>query len=265
MDFYPAYYSIIQFCPDRGRSEAANVGVLLFCPALAFVGAKTATGNERVSRFFGKNSFDPARLKLIKRAFEQRIRERFEWPEGLADLEHLIASRANDLQLTAARSMKTANPEADLDGLFRELVEERRSSRERALPVAFARLRTALRAPGLKERIAFNTKIEVPVLGRELAIPYAYQNGALNLVKPHAFRGAVESVTRQASELAVEGDLLRRHSDLMPRQLIVIPAYMDESREASESISELFAEYHVRVVAEEHVDDLVNEIAQTAH
>ena len=25
------YYSLIQFCPDRFRSEAANVGVLVFC------------------------------------------------------------------------------------------------------------------------------------------------------------------------------------------------------------------------------------------
>lgn len=35
------YYSIIQYCPDLSRFEAANVGVLLFCPERAFLKALT--------------------------------------------------------------------------------------------------------------------------------------------------------------------------------------------------------------------------------
>jgi hypothetical protein len=81
MAHYPAYYSIIQYCPDRGRAEAANVGILVLCPALGFVNARTAAGNDRVRRFFGSDSFDRERLKLVKRAIEQRVRERFDWSE----------------------------------------------------------------------------------------------------------------------------------------------------------------------------------------
>ena len=31
------YYCIIQYCPDLGRLEAANIGVLLFCPDRGFL------------------------------------------------------------------------------------------------------------------------------------------------------------------------------------------------------------------------------------
>jgi hypothetical protein len=47
------YYSIIQHCPHLGRFEAANVGVLLFCPERHFLQAITARNNSRVIRFFG--------------------------------------------------------------------------------------------------------------------------------------------------------------------------------------------------------------------
>ena len=33
-------YSLIQYCPDLGRLEAANVGVLLFCPEPHFLKAQ---------------------------------------------------------------------------------------------------------------------------------------------------------------------------------------------------------------------------------
>ena len=37
------YYSLIQYCPDLGRLEAANVGVLLFCPERGFLKFSTRT------------------------------------------------------------------------------------------------------------------------------------------------------------------------------------------------------------------------------
>ena len=53
MSSHRAYYSIIQFCPDRGRAEAANVGVLSPCPELGFVvpGRRRCTAR---AKFFGK-------------------------------------------------------------------------------------------------------------------------------------------------------------------------------------------------------------------
>ena len=58
------YYSIIQYCPDLSRLEAANIGVLLFCPEVRFIRAKTSAGNDRIRRFFGTDILDKERLAL---------------------------------------------------------------------------------------------------------------------------------------------------------------------------------------------------------
>jgi len=34
MTAHKGYYSVVQYCRDRSRLEAANTGVLLFCPEL---------------------------------------------------------------------------------------------------------------------------------------------------------------------------------------------------------------------------------------
>lgn len=272
MSFHPAYYSIIQFCPDRGRAEAANVGVLLLCPELGFVGARTSEHDRRVKKFFGSASVDWKRLRLIEHAIEARVRDDYDWSEGLPALERFISTRANDIQLTPARSMKTADPEVDLDVLFRELVDvgpelARVAAMQAAHPepAAFVRLDAGLRTSGVKERIRFGEHIRVPILGKELEVPYVYENGVINLVKPYQFRGGSKTVTKDASELAVEGDLLQRYPAERPRQLIVLPAFTGQSEKAAEQVETLFGEYKVRVVHEDEVDSFLAEVAMTAH
>ena len=122
MNSHRAYYSIIQFCPDRGRAEAANLGVLLLCPELGFAQARMSPSNHRIKQFFGSESFDAKRLQLMKRAIEVQVREKYDWSQGLDDLNRFISSRANDIQLTPARPMTTSNPTLDIETLFNELV-----------------------------------------------------------------------------------------------------------------------------------------------
>jgi len=45
------YYWIIQYCPDLGRLEAANIGVLLFCPDRE-IKARMASDNGRIRHFW---------------------------------------------------------------------------------------------------------------------------------------------------------------------------------------------------------------------
>ena len=70
MNPQPGYYSLIQYCPDHSRLEAANVGVLLFCPPLDFLDIRLSEDSERLQRFFGKDSFDPGRVESAKKALE---------------------------------------------------------------------------------------------------------------------------------------------------------------------------------------------------
>ncbi|HWB02533.1 MAG TPA: DUF3037 domain-containing protein [Verrucomicrobiales bacterium] len=48
------YYSLIQYCPDRRRMEAANIGVLLFCPAPHCLIARLPPNNDRFVTFSGR-------------------------------------------------------------------------------------------------------------------------------------------------------------------------------------------------------------------
>src|SRR5688500_1973198 len=100
------YYSIIQYCPDRSRMEAANVGVLLFCPEVKFLDVMTAPGNDRIRRFFGTKNVDLGVVELAKRAMQARVRSSRAAFEALEDLVTFIESRANQLRLTPPRPVK---------------------------------------------------------------------------------------------------------------------------------------------------------------
>ena len=116
------YFSLIQFCPDASRLEAANVGVVLLCPDLNFLEARTSRGNARVQRFFGSDSFNPASLNSAKRAMVARLKVEWKVAPTLKQFQHFVDTRANEIKLTAPRPVKVFDPAADLQRLFDELV-----------------------------------------------------------------------------------------------------------------------------------------------
>src|SRR5262245_17288017 len=122
MSGYPGHYSLIQYCPDPSRAEAANVGVLLFCPSLDFIEARTAGGNDRVRRFFRGQPMDLEQVNVMKRSIERRLRVEADRFKTFEDLQNFVESRANDIVLTAPRSVKVLDPKGELDQLFAELV-----------------------------------------------------------------------------------------------------------------------------------------------
>lgn len=115
------YYSILQYVPDVERAEGVNIGVVLICPERNFRKVKTTKDNARVVRFFGTSAgFDGQRLTIFKQALEERIAA----IQTLEELQRFVETRANHLRLIAPRSIKVAEPEAELDQLFAALVEE---------------------------------------------------------------------------------------------------------------------------------------------
>ncbi|MFN5907792.1 MAG: DUF3037 domain-containing protein [Planctomyces sp.] len=67
------YYSIVQYCPDLSRLEAANIGVLLFCPDSGFLKVLTSANNGRIIRFFGSAGHDWKRINTIKSGLQDRL------------------------------------------------------------------------------------------------------------------------------------------------------------------------------------------------
>lgn len=116
------YYSLIQYCPDLGRLEVANIGVLLFCPERQFLKAMTTQSNARIIQFFGQKGHDWVRIDAFKKGLEYRLTLENASIKSLEDLHRFIDQRANLLQITSPRSMKVTRPEEDLKALFEELV-----------------------------------------------------------------------------------------------------------------------------------------------
>lgn len=267
MTAYKGYYSLIQFCPDPSRAEVANVGVLLFCPELNFISAHVSSGNDRVRRFFGSENADAKRLKAAKLGIKDRLeteRSRF---RSLEDLEKFIRTRANELVITEPRSMKVRDPQKQLGELFEELVGGRaREARESA--TEFPELHKIFGKPSIASRIHRDMEVTVPIVNRMLEIPYGYQNGVMNLVKPQRLHAGSVGLDR-AMTLALEGELLQRLPDEEgnERKLIVC-LFADDSnrgRETEQQAKDILGYKQVRALTPSGLFEFGLEVEAQAH
>ncbi|MEX2213491.1 MAG: DUF3037 domain-containing protein [Phycisphaeraceae bacterium] len=258
------YYSLVQFCPDLSRAEAVNVGVLLFCPQRGFIAARTQHSNERVRKFFGADTFDGERLNAAKEALEKRLQTEHDRFSSVDDLNRFISTRANELVLTAPRSVKVDDPDEDIELLFAELVGGR--AKRRPKPSLLLKLDEALRRPSLLSKVKYGEKVNVPIINRVLDIPYTYRNGERRLVKPQLF--GPSNAIGSAMQLAIEGDLLHKHpTGEGKRQLIVVSDTQGVEKPADlrRTISTLFSDYNVRTIWPEQIAAFADEVEKVAH
>ena len=264
------YYSILQFVPDLERSEGANVGVVLFCPDKHFLKVQTATGNDRVRRFFGPEEtveLDIDRLNALKAAFEERVAVEAATVRTFDEFRQFIDSRANQMLLTAPRPIKVLDPQTELATLFEVLVGGRRRRGERLHPTPEQELSESLDRligeRGLNDRVQRNVRIESLLLDRTLVFPVAYRNGSLNVVQPASFEGAKDRNIQLACELAVEGaDLIERPD---PVKLNVLGSFKPNETESLEHVRALLLKYNVALHTGSDLERLVREIEETAH
>ena len=74
MESSKGYYSLIQYCPDLARLEAANIGVNLFCPDLGSIRAKvSARKRQDPTIFSGSQDDDWAQINTVKNTIVNRL------------------------------------------------------------------------------------------------------------------------------------------------------------------------------------------------
>lgn len=264
------FYSVVQYCPDRFRAEAVNVGLVLLCVDPHVVRVRMTGNLDRVRKLFAISKPDLKNLKVSTDGLASRIENSANELRTSDDLAAFAASRANDLRLTEPRLAKLDKVEDDLERLFSQLVERHSTARLAEVSPAevlppklgevFYRLQQARKIwqPGT---------ILVPVYKRRLEIPYAYQNGVVNLVKPHVFP-ANKWAESQAATLAINGDLIQRHPvDGEKQKLIVVSTQEtpEQAREINEHVEPLFKEYSVRLIRPGDADAFAIEVEKSAH
>jgi hypothetical protein len=257
------YYFLIQYCPDLARDEAANVGVVLFCPELHFLKARTARSNDRIRQFFRPARPDWTRINVVKQFVERRLtidRDQF---HDLASLERFAATLANAVRMTKPRAIAVSDPEMELNRLFEELVGDRvrwRSARIRRI------LDCSFRAADVAPYIQRNLTVALPGFERTVRVPYAFQNGRLNLIQVACFRDLTAgAIIQKAGRYAFEGDLLYRHRDstLGDLQLIVVGQFASEQKDIAVAVAEILEDARTELYTTKEIDRLLDVIRTT--
>lgn len=264
MSSIKGYYSIIQYCPDLGKAEAANVGVLLFCPEKMFLRALIAPNNRRIIRFFGSKGHDWGRINSFKRGLEDRLEKESRAITSLDDLQQFIAMRANVLQISRPSPTKVQDPQDDLRKLFEEIIgEPARPARGTSLRGYVAE---RLAGPDLERKVLHDVKITVPVLQKEVEIPFAFQNGRFNLITPVRFgaQNPDQSVVT-ACKYAVEGKSLYddTNSKWGDMQLVVLGQFRAKDEDTPVKVNRILGEHRVRLIKLDDLSSLVDEIRRT--
>jgi hypothetical protein len=258
------FYSIIQFVPDLDRAEGANIGVVLSVPSLGYLDVKMAPDNEAPKQRFRPSSIDEARLDLAKEGIVTRIlREGGDWKYS-DDLVRFANCEGNHISLLSPRTILTKAPAADLEKLFRRLIHIEARHR-RTLPKPTLDELKDLKFSGVPLRE--NVEVELPKF-KPLVFPFAYKNGALNLILPEAFPLEAGDAEKKASELAVKGHIL--HKRLSPegdlQKLVVIGAFHENiSEDVRDRIGYIFEQQDSRLVQAEQMEEFTEEVRQQAH
>jgi hypothetical protein len=265
MNAHKGYYSVVQYCPDRSRLEAANIGVLLFCPELGYLCARTSRDNARIRRFFRSEGHDWERINSFKQGIEERLDAERPNIRTLEDLERFITTRGNEFQITVPRTLKVREPDTDIAELFEELVggEHHRARGANLRRILEKKFSTA----GVERKIEKEITVNVPIFNRDVQVPYAFQNGRLHLIRPVRFEGRdIARAMNTACKYAVEGESLYNSPDprLGKLQLVVVGGFHAKQGQAQEDVRRILEEHTVQLFGISDLPKLIEEIRQTA-
>jgi len=247
--------------------EAANIGVILFCPERGFIRAKTAQGNDRIRRFFGSQDNDWTQINAIKNSIENRLEVASQHFKSLEDLSNFISTRANEVQITPPRPMKVLEPKKDLEELYEELVGGRsRQPLKHAAPPVEKALSKTFREKEVEDFIQKDVTVTVPAFRSSLTVPFGFQNGRFNLIQPVRFKQTTETrVVDIACRHAVEGHSLYNHPDkkLGKLKLVVVGSFAPESSEHEDVVNNILTENNVSLYTLKNLQSLIEEIRTT--
>jgi hypothetical protein len=265
MNSAKGYYSIIQYCPDPSRLEAVNIGVALFCPELRFLRARFGHRKTRIRQLFGKQDWEFVALQ--QSAIEARLAREREAFEKLEDFEAYVSRRANALTLTSPRPVKVENPEWELKNLLRRLVGSQGESAQRAARIS-KELGDLLRSAGVASGLRTDVTVHPPSLPKPIRVPFAYQNGRLNLIEPIQFEGQTAgAVFNRASVRAVEGQFLADYNDpeFGTLGLVVVAKFAPEQEHERETAATVFEKHNVPMYTFGALESLIEDIRLHSH
>jgi hypothetical protein len=268
MNATKGYYCLVQYCPDIARAEAANVGVVLFSPEHKFIRARMSESIRRIRRFFGEDVEGYHHLNAMKEALAKRLEVEKADFLTLDDLQNFVGTRANKVILTQPKPLKVFDPQQDLEALFKELVLEpaKPLTLQATVPLR-ERLDDVLLEQSVSKFVRRRLQVAIPNMKETLRIPYGFQNGRMNLIRPIEFKHQFDTSVRTAAcKFGMEGLTLYNHPDpaLGPLQMIVVADFASAPLDSTEMVKNIFAESQVCMFTSDALETLKQEILTNA-
>lgn len=214
------YYSLIQYCPDFSRAEAANVGVLLFQPEPALTAVRIVDDLHPALKRLGRKD-DPTSLLSTVQSMRNRIGH--EMFRSVEDLVNFVRTRGNQIQLTMPRSMRIDDFDESLDTMFDELVATPSAMLSSARPPDPSLLQKTFSslAERMPERVFVRPEFRVSGMGLALRPDYAFRNGCLNIVQQMPKSRSVRGLQSSAFALSKESELVGRLEEGKGKLIVV--------------------------------------------
>ena len=118
------FYSVVQYCPDRFRAEAVNVGLVLLCVDPHAVRVRMTGNHDRVRKLFAISKPDLKNLKLSTHGLTSRIENSCGRTANSRKTCGIRGITGERFTLTEPRLAKLENFEEDFERLFAQLVEQ---------------------------------------------------------------------------------------------------------------------------------------------
>jgi hypothetical protein len=123
-----------------------------------------------------------------------------------------------------------------------------------------------LHAPGTERKLRKDLRIRVPILQKEIDIPFGFQNVRFNLISPVRFESAnPDQSSLTACKYAVEGRSLfdNRDPNLGELQLVIVGKFRPKDRESVSRVRRVFKDDAVKLFKTSELPQLVDEIRRT--
>ena len=260
------YYSLIQYCPDPAKLEAASVGVALFDPASRQFDFKTA-GVRRVHTFFGRSQIGSDQFADLMSSFSVRLKRvgaSFVTPD---DIEEFAGTLAGEIVMSPPRPVAIDVFDTRLADLATKLIDwHKRLVTDGDSRSARSRLTSEFRKPSYRKLVQENVRVTLPSFDQNLVMPYGYQNGRYNFIKPVNFAtpgntGLLEKtgvISLKAEELyAASGP----HG---PMQLVVVADFKPSQDSVKQHVRRTLEKAHAKFYTVESLPLLLAEIRDHA-
>ena len=256
MDDRQAFYSVIQYLPVPERFEFLNIGIALFVQSAGHVEVKIDPDYNRIKKLYGQA--DRQRIKWLSDSLQARLRTEYSEGWNISELSRFAAMRSGGLQMSQPLPvMVESDPKVTLEALFDELVGKSRARRQSQRATSIFRQRL-LNAGVLDLVDQSPAPVDLPE-GFTIKVPFAYQNGAYNLIDPIRLEGSPEEALKNASSRAVEGRWLWRHSNGAKR-LVVVGDLSRQPEKFASSLHEVMRENDVGFYELDDIEPLVDDI-----